>query len=792
MNLVLDLSARFVVSSIEWFLNFQTLKKNFKYSGDACPGLDLHFWRKVCRNCKCRKEQHDCIDDDVTGWAQFEILGQVRSKPAYIKISALTDTPVKLDWIPPNIAPDLASDYMNKLGSDNIPVTGSEAASKRKRQLDYQVPAHDLDASLCHNLSEVEAEQLQQYVDKLKNSCVGQGTVIRVESLNYAKGQTVCPAQNAANLIKHDRILAHIFYSEPVNKIYNSNNIPVNPNDTDKILDIPMAADFMESPNLADKSKYKLKQMQINSDAIQSAVENVDFYDDIFKNLHARKIDFNEQPHLRAINDFRREYLTNPTFHNDVKNFVEEMQDLEKEKIQSQYSTPLKSSNMGNKDFFSPLPVKNLRPHKIGILQQQDTPMRKINFQQNVKSNIQDIFDVEGKPIMSTIAKDKILSNVLHSDVVQGILYTPNAIIQGSKLQIFNVPLVPDFLTNPNLNDTVKEKMIDLQLNSQAVQSAVTHGPIYDKIFADLDSNRLSYTQDTILSPIKHFRDECSNNEMLRNEANDFVASLGDEFLDTIPLNYVSPEAFPIGKINSSKSNDSGFSGSIPPTPNYSTYPGLPMNSANNDVDHTIHGIPGTFRSIPGIEDMNMYPEVSASQNYKNPFVGGEFEQNFAQQMNISHSVPQHAQINCKECKEDIKFGEVAVKAERAGKEDAWHPQCFKCNKCNELLADLVYFYHNNHVYCARDLAEILKIPRCKACDELIFTKEYTAAEGATFHIKHFCCYNCDEQLAGKQYLPDDKTNMPLCLDCYDSYFAKKCHRCANIIGPTDQGTILN
>lgn len=51
--------------------------------GEKCPGLDLHFWRKVCRNCKCRKEQHKVPnEDDIAGWAQFEILGQIRSKPA--------------------------------------------------------------------------------------------------------------------------------------------------------------------------------------------------------------------------------------------------------------------------------------------------------------------------------------------------------------------------------------------------------------------------------------------------------------------------------------------------------------------------------------------------------------------------------------------------------------------------------------------------------------------------------------------------------------------------------------
>lgn len=49
---------------------------------DKCPGLDLHFWRKLCRNCKCRKDQHECSNSDTICWAQFDILGQIKSKPA--------------------------------------------------------------------------------------------------------------------------------------------------------------------------------------------------------------------------------------------------------------------------------------------------------------------------------------------------------------------------------------------------------------------------------------------------------------------------------------------------------------------------------------------------------------------------------------------------------------------------------------------------------------------------------------------------------------------------------------
>lgn len=40
--------------------------------GDGCPGLDLHFWRKVCRNCKCKREEHDIVEEDQ--YKQLDIL----------------------------------------------------------------------------------------------------------------------------------------------------------------------------------------------------------------------------------------------------------------------------------------------------------------------------------------------------------------------------------------------------------------------------------------------------------------------------------------------------------------------------------------------------------------------------------------------------------------------------------------------------------------------------------------------------------------------------------------------
>lgn len=146
--------------------------------------------------------------------------------------------------------------------------------------------------------------------------------------------------------------------------------------------------------------------------------------------------------------------------------------------------------------------------------------------------------------------------------------------------------------------------------------------------------------------------------------------------------------------------------------------------------------------------------------------------------------------LTCRRCVEPITS--AYVKAERLGKDAQWHPKCFKCRKCSQLLVDLIYFHFDNEIYCARDLAELMEIPRCSACDELIVVPEYTLADGKNYHVKHFCCFHCDIQLAGQQYVSDDTpNNNPVCLKCFDHHYANVCSCCAKIIAPTEQGVSL-
>ncbi|KAL7048974.1 hypothetical protein ACKWTF_003557 [Chironomus riparius] len=134
----------------------------------------------------------------------------------------------------------------------------------------------------------------------------------------------------------------------------------------------------------------------------------------------------------------------------------------------------------------------------------------------------------------------------------------------------------------------------------------------------------------------------------------------------------------------------------------------------------------------------------------------------------------------CSTCTEVINQGEMCVNAPKLSDELNFHPRCFKCESCDELLVDLTYCVHEGKLYCERHYAENLK-PRCHSCDELIFSGEYTKAMSKDWHSGHFCCWNCDESLTGQRYVLRDEH--PYCIKCYESVFANTCEECSTLIG---------
>ncbi|XP_035769201.1 testin isoform X2 [Neolamprologus brichardi] len=140
--------------------------------------------------------------------------------------------------------------------------------------------------------------------------------------------------------------------------------------------------------------------------------------------------------------------------------------------------------------------------------------------------------------------------------------------------------------------------------------------------------------------------------------------------------------------------------------------------------------------------------------------------------------------FSCHQCQQPMRKGEPAVYAERAGYDKMWHPACFVCCTCNELLVDMIYFWKKGKMYCGRHYGDSEK-PRCGGCDELIFSNEYTQAEGQNWHLKHFCCFECDCILAGETYVMEN--DKPVCKPCYMKNYAVKCSSCQNAVEPEAQ-----
>ncbi|XP_054632360.1 testin [Dunckerocampus dactyliophorus] len=145
---------------------------------------------------------------------------------------------------------------------------------------------------------------------------------------------------------------------------------------------------------------------------------------------------------------------------------------------------------------------------------------------------------------------------------------------------------------------------------------------------------------------------------------------------------------------------------------------------------------------------------------------------------------PSQQNFSCRHCEQPMRMGDPAVYAERAGYDKLWHPACFVCCTCNELLVDMIYFWKRGKLYCGRHYGDSEK-PRCAGCDELIFCNEYTQAEGHNWHLKHFCCFECDLILAGETYVMEQ--DKPVCTPCYMNNYAVKCSSCQQSVEPEAQ-----
>lgn len=77
--------------------------------------------------------------------------------------------------------------------------------------------------------------------------------------------------------------------------------------------------------------------------------------------------------------------------------------------------------------------------------------------------------------------------------------------------------------------------------------------------------------------------------------------------------------------------------------------------------------------------------------------------------------------ILCRKCASQINQENVCVRVDKfSDREEGnlFHPGCFVCCVCQELLVNLIYCFKNDQLYCVRHFSETFR-PRCQTCDEV-------------------------------------------------------------------------
>ncbi|EPS97093.1 glucocorticoid receptor-like protein [Fomitopsis schrenkii] len=78
-----------------------------------------------------------------------------------------------------------------------------------------------------------------------------------------------------------------------------------------------------------------------------------------------------------------------------------------------------------------------------------------------------------------------------------------------------------------------------------------------------------------------------------------------------------------------------------------------------------------------------------------------------------------------------------------------WHPGCFRCCVCDELLENLSSYEHEGKAYCNLDYHELFA-PKCYHCktsiiDERFITLDDPELGKRTYHQQHFFCAECGD-----------------------------------------------
>ncbi|KAL0122432.1 hypothetical protein PUN28_007272 [Cardiocondyla obscurior] len=677
----------------------------------ACPGLDLHFWRKICKNCKCSRDDHDVDDDE---FPQFDLLfgpslGKYKKKSMCLQVNNKKENEndeATFEWVPPDTSKELAVDYMKALPEEKLPIKGSVGAVLRRQLLQKQLPLHDIDYQVCDKLSEQEQKQFEKYLENIKRY-VGQGKVMKMfgarpfdrslmTPVNATDMQKCCPQHKSHTPSSGVQLRTPSSFAK---------NVPYAryPCDTQNKQDAATATNNTELFNAQEMYDCTLDRVSVSSDIARS------------------------QP-------VEGKLIT--------------------ENLQRVHDATLVNESINSKIANSSIPL-HLAEREIASACEKNTFENNISEGNTFKEHEETLNDTMRYLAHSEAVDDK--SALIAESMLADALLPPSAIHAND--------IVGSTLDEKELT-FIREKLADKYniAENPAARATSTEKKTYKPLSQVVELTAVPITTDL--------------NERKR------CGALSNSKAANNPLSKPGTKCI-LDPSSSEQANSTGL-----------TCPASNLSMQTSDSQKSIDTKPNPLQVE--LNSSTLRPSVIHSEQLQNQvfpnIIGNEQHAQYAQFTDCLKDGIENLKLDstkahkCENCHEDIRVGDVVVIAEKANNA-SWHPGCFVCSVCDELLVDLVYFYYKNKLYCGRDLAAFLGIPRCFACDELIFVREYTVAEGHNYHVKHFCCWDCDMPLAGQQYITEN--DRPLCLPCYQKSYAKTCAACNVVIAADQQGVTI-
>jgi hypothetical protein len=129
------------------------------------------------------------------------------------------------------------------------------------------------------------------------------------------------------------------------------------------------------------------------------------------------------------------------------------------------------------------------------------------------------------------------------------------------------------------------------------------------------------------------------------------------------------------------------------------------------------------------------------------------------------------------ECAQCLKI--ISVEESIIANEKTYHRDCFRCFQCNKLIDDSKFHIQNCKPCCIQCFNQYFA-PECAQCLKIISVGKSIIFDGKCYHPDCFRCDQCKQILTDSKF--QTRNSKPCCIQCSNDYSTLRCSKCSKPI----------